>query len=310
VNQIDYVEMARLVGYSHAKNVKAAVNKMFERLKKQQNITAAGSSSTEKAITPEASDGDETVEESPKKPAAKKSAATATKPATTKKRVGKSTAPRKASLGGPKTPNTGKGKKAAQTEEIQQEVEAEGDADAFDAKSEGTDKAMKDDEEATGKSTQSPPVENKFPIEIPTTVASPEALAAAVADPAKPIFHILVQGYDYQYTPFDVSVASHYEMILGDYLQWKEYNDYTFYCGPRPYSWEEHLAQENARRAQARPEDSDTGLAAGISSTRILEQLLIEPFAQRRHKLNNISLSPKIAFLSVSPNFAQYCSRV
>lgn len=280
--------MAKLVNYNHAKNVKAAVNKLFERLKKQHNMAtvAASSDAAEKATTPEADDGDEMVEESPKKspvkkataakkgkasaaaeeasdkeesptkkPVTKKGTATAKKATTPKKVVGKTTAPKKASAGGPKTPVKGKGKKAAMTEEVEEEAEAEGDAetdDNADAKSEDTDKVMEDVEEAAGKSTQSPPADNELPVDIPTTVASPEALAAAVADPAKPMFHILIQGYDYSYAPFDVSVANRYKMTLREYLQWKEYNDYTFYCGPRPYSWEEHLAQEAARKSSGK----------------------------------------------------------
>jgi hypothetical protein len=248
--------MAKLVNYNHAKNVKAAVNKLFERLKKQHNMATAAASSdaAEKATTPEADDDDETVEESPKKSPVKKVTA-AKKVTTPKKGVGKTTAPKKASVGGPKTPVKGKGKKAAKTEEVEEEAEAEGDAEAddnADAKSEDADKVMEDIEEAAGKSTQSPPADNELPVDIPTTVASPEALAAAVADPAKPMFHILIQGYDYSYAPFDVSAANRYKMTLREYLQWKEYNDYTFYCGPRPYSWEEHLAQEVARKSSGK----------------------------------------------------------
>jgi hypothetical protein len=287
-NQIDYGEMAKLVNYNHAKNAKAAVNKLFDRLKKQHNLATAASSSdaAEKATTPEAGDDDETVEESPKTPVNKATAAknskasaaaekafdkeesptkksvnkegkvTAKKTATTKKGVGKTTAPKKASAGGPKAPVKGKGKKAAMTEEVEEEVEAEGDVEAdknSDAKSEDPWKNVLEDIPGfPGKSTHSPPADNELPVDIPTTVASPEALAAAVADPAKPMFHILIQGYDYSYAPFDVSVANRYKMTLREYLQWKEYNDYTFYCGPRPYSLEEHLAQEAARKSSGK----------------------------------------------------------
>ena len=58
-------------------------------------------------------------------------------------------------------------------------------------------------------------------------------MTPSIANSAKPPSHILIQGYDYPYTLFDVSVAKNYQTTLTNYpLQRKEYNNGELYAGP------------------------------------------------------------------------------
>jgi len=339
--------MAGLISMSHAKNAKSALKNLFEKLKKQQNLAAAGSSAdAENTGTPEAEDGAEEADEgspkektparktratkkteaddnedgdeeekpakTPKKPAVKKGAATPKSAA--KKGVGKATAPKKASAGGPKTPAKGKGKKG-KAEDSEPEAEAEvetGDVEMAGvdaaAKAEPEDEEVKDVDEDAGKfphsltqGTELPilqssaldagpatvpdpgpgtgtvepsPSQSSAPMATPAAPSGPAVANPAnplipgaeaavpfvfrtfvppprppiLADPTKPLHEIIIQGWTYYYTPYDISVAEHYGMSLEQYLQWKEYNDYT-HIFPQPYSMEDALAQAAAERS-------------------------------------------------------------
>jgi hypothetical protein len=336
--------MAALISMNHAKNAKSALKNLFEKLKKQQNLAAAGSSTADadNAATPEAEDGDEEAgedtpkmktparkptrttkkaednedvdEEEPAKTAKKtvaKKGAAASK-STAKKGVGKTTAPKKASAGGTKTPGKGKtkGKGKAKAEESEAEAEVETaevemvEGDAVTAKAEPEDKDMKD-AEFDGKSPNSlthstelvapqtsvpvvasaaavpdpaEPLAQSAELSIPSVQTTSSAASATpavgypanplipgaelafpffhtfvppprrpiLADPSKPLHEIIIQGWTYYYTPYDISIAESHGMTLQAYLQWKEYNDYT-HINPQPYSMEDAQAQAAAR---------------------------------------------------------------
>jgi hypothetical protein len=208
---------------NHAKNAKSALKNLFEKLKKQQNLAAAGSSTADgdNAATPEAEDGDEeAVEDAPKmktparkttrttkkgednedvdeeepaktakKTVAKKGAAASK--STAKKGVRKTTAPKKAAAGGPKTPGKGKtkgkGKAKAEESEVEAKVETAEvemvEGDAATAKAEPEDEDMKDTE-FDGKSPNS--LTHSTELVAPQPSFPVVASAAAVPDAAEP----------------------------------------------------------------------------------------------------------------------------
>lgn len=294
--------MAALVNYNHAKNAKSALNKLFERLKKQQNLAAAGSSSDgADRASPEADDGDEEAEDSPKKkslikkstrakkseedaeatddedsskkPTAKK--VTTKKAASVKKGVGKTTAPKKASSGGPKTPIRGKGKKS-KIEEPEAKAEAEQEADVNDAsaKAEGDDDADMEDltEEEAGKSSQSLTQSSEIaPLPTPALVTIPTNLLPGfvappappkIANPTRPLLEMIIQGYVYYYTPWDQYIADSHGISIREWLQFKETSDHASREEAWPYDVEEAQARGLLKKTQSRTESSTSGPAA------------------------------------------------
>jgi hypothetical protein len=267
--------MREMLAYSHAKNVKSALKNLLEKLRKQQNAATAAAENNDKISTPEGDDsGEGSGDEAPKKPGAKKSARAkkgkaaeevndaaeaseedesakkvvkkapaAKKGAAAKKGVGKTTAPKKASAGGPKPAAKRKGKKAAKAEE------AEDEAEVVDAKVEGEDNDDDDDDndddaaaaakgeegdmKDPGKSLDSlpnaPTPSNAAPSEGLTTLATAGAMTG-------PPLYITIRGDEYTYTPYDVYVANSHEITLEHWLEWKKFNfNYDDWLDPVPY---------------------------------------------------------------------------
>jgi hypothetical protein len=229
----------------HSKNVRSSLRKLFDKLKLQHKGAPAGSSSTvlasietdedeaaedsdektspkkpvtKKAATPKKgveADDDEAAEESDEKKSPKKAATKSVtkkgtvtkKTATPKKGVGKTTAPKKAGAGGPKTPAKAKGKKG----KVEPEADAEGEDEA--TKNESGDEKMKEADE-----------DGKLPQSLTSINERPLPVAAEGSG-----MLVTTSGQVFSYTPRDVEVAKSHEVTLIDYLIWKAENNYDFY---------------------------------------------------------------------------------
>ena len=209
-----------MVGVGYAKNVKSSCRKLFKKLRKAHSAAAAsGSGAAGMSGTPEADDSEaseqQVEEESSKQPVPTKKATAATaKKGATKKTVGKTVTPKKASAGGPKTPAKGKGAKGKKVEtnnEDEGELVAKED-DVVSAKSDPEDEQMNEDGE-DGK--------------LPQSLTSNTALPLPVMTEAP--LSVVINGEAVVYTPRDIEVANSHEVTLVDYLIWKSENNYNFY---------------------------------------------------------------------------------
>jgi len=228
-----------MVGVGYAKNVKSSCRKLFKKLRKAHSAAAAsGSGAAGKSGTPEADDSEvseqQVEEESSKKPVpTKKATAVTAKKGATKKTVGKTVTPKKASAGGPKTPATkgkgAKGKKVETNNEDEGELVAKED-DVVSAKSDPEDEQMNEDGE-DGKLPQSLTSNTAFPLPVMTEAP----------------LSMVINGEAVVYTPRDIEVANSHEVTLVDYLIWKSENNYDFYLN----------VDQNASASQSGVEVSD-----------------------------------------------------